>query len=198
MAIAVEVGLLSGKTATVHADLNETVEVLKKRAQGALRVGNGRLLDSSGCVLDAYASVKTARVQSGDSLTLHINRVQVRGSISAFAAILGDGSVMTWGDADSGGDSSGVQAQLQNVLQIQATGSAFAAILGDGSVVSWGSASSGGDSTAVQDQLRNVQQIQVSGGAFAAIIGDGSVVTWGDADDDGGDSSAVQDQLKTV
>ena len=32
---------------------------------------------------------------------------------SAFAAILADGSVVTWGDADDGGDSSAVQDQLQ-------------------------------------------------------------------------------------
>ena len=38
----------------------------------------------------------------------------------AFAAILDDGSVVTWGDADSGGDSSAVQHQLSNVQQIQA------------------------------------------------------------------------------
>ena len=35
----------------------------------------------------------------------------------AFAAILGDGSVVTWGDAHSGGDGSSVQNQLLNVRQ---------------------------------------------------------------------------------
>ena len=33
----------------------------------------------------------------------------------AFAAILDDGSVVTWGDARHGGDSSAVQDQLKNV-----------------------------------------------------------------------------------
>ena len=33
----------------------------------------------------------------------------------SFAAILGDGSVMTWGHAEYGGDSSAVQDQLKNV-----------------------------------------------------------------------------------
>ena len=60
--------------------------------------------------------------------------------LAAFAAILGDGSVVTWGDADSGGDSSAVQDQLRDVQQIQASHTAFAAILGDGSVVTWGNA----------------------------------------------------------
>ena len=56
---------------------------------------------------------------------------QIQASWYAFAAILGDGSVVTWGDACSGGDSSAVRDQLKSVQQIQATLYAFAAILGD-------------------------------------------------------------------
>ena len=37
---------------------------------------------------------------------------QVQATHSAFAAILEDGSVLTWGNAQYGGDSSAVQAQL--------------------------------------------------------------------------------------
>ena len=197
MSVHVEVGLLSGKTATVPADLGETVETLKRRAEIALGVGKGRLLDSAGRVLDGRALIKKAKVRNGDSLTLQLSRVQVQASRRAFAAILSDGSVATWGEAGRGGDSTAVKDQLKNVRQIQASVSAFAAILGDGSVVTWGDAERGGDSSAVQDQLKNVQQIQASFCAFAAILVDGSVVTWGVADR-GGDSSAVQDQLKTV
>ena len=80
----------------------------------------------------------------------------------AFAAILADGSLVTWGDPDYGGDSSEVQDQLKGVQQIQATYSAFAAILADGSVVTWGDPDSGGDSSEVQDQLKGVQQIQAT------------------------------------
>ena len=61
--------------------------------------------------------------------------------------------VVTWGDADCGGDSSAVQNQLKGVRQIQATGGAFAAILEDGSVVTWRNAQYGGDSSTVQAQL---------------------------------------------
>ncbi|CAE7853297.1 unnamed protein product, partial [Symbiodinium sp. KB8] len=193
MSLTVEVGILSGRTATVQAGLDEEVNGLTRRAQTVFGVGKGRLLDSSRNVLDARLSIREAGVQTGDSLTLHINQIQLQGSRdpdrSAFAAILGDGSVVTWGDADNGCDSSAVQDQLTNVQQIQSTGEAFAAILGDGSVVTWGDADYGGDSTAVQAQLKNVQQIQASNGAFAAILGDGSVVAWGHAPS-GGDSSA--------
>ena len=58
-----------------------------------------------------------------------------RGGCGAFAAILGDGLVVTWGDPKYGDDSSAVQHQLRNVRHIQATPDAFAAILADGSVV---------------------------------------------------------------
>eukprot|EP00439_Symbiodinium_sp_Y106_P018079 s1028_g2.t1 len=169
---------------------------LTQGAQIAPGVGKGRLLDSSGLVLDGCAHIADSRIQSGDSLTLHVNRVQLQSASSAFAAILGDGSVVTWGAASHGGNSFRLR-QLKNVHQIQASGASFAAILGDRSVVTWGAASSGGDSPAVQDQLKNVQRIQASFQAFAAILGDGSVVTWGH-DNFGGDSSAVQGQLKNV
>ena len=63
---------------------------------------------------------------------------QIQATRSAFAAVLGDGSVVTWGKADSGGDSGAVRGQLKTVQQ--ANEQAFAAILGDGSVVTWGNA----------------------------------------------------------
>ncbi|OLP96043.1 hypothetical protein AK812_SmicGene21767 [Symbiodinium microadriaticum] len=194
MSITVTVGLLSGKEATVEAGVDETVGTLQRQAQTALGVGRGRLLDASGNVLDVGESIKRARLQSGASLALHINRVQAQATGQAYAAILGDGSVVTRGDASCGGDSRAVQDQLKNVQQVQASYFAFAAILGDGSLVTWGKDRDGGDSRAVQDQLKNVQ-VQASDSAFAAILGDGSLVTWG-KDSHGGDSSAVQDQLK--
>ena len=179
MSITVEVGLLSGKTASVIAGLDEEVETLKRRAQVALGIKRGQLVDSSGSILDVCLPIRLSSVQDGDFLTVHLSKVQIQSSFAAFAATLGDASVVTWGDAGYGGDSSAVQDQLKNVQQIHATGSAFAAILGDGSVVTWGDADYGGDSSAVQDQLKNVQHVQACERAFAAILGDGSIVTWG-------------------
>ena len=109
-------------------------------------------------------------MQTGDCLTLQVVTLRIRGNGPSFAAILGDGSVVTWGDEGYGGDSSSVQHQLKNVQQIQASDGAFAAILGDGSVVTWGCEEFGGDSSSVQHQLKNVQQIQASGMAFATIL----------------------------
>ena len=79
---------------------------------------------------------------------------QIQATAHAFAAILEDGSVVTWGHAAGGGDSSAVRDQLKAVQEIQGTETAFAAILADGSVVTWGAAGCGGDSSSVQHDLR--------------------------------------------
>ena len=79
------------------------------------------------------------------------NVQQIQAASVAFAALLGDGYVVTWGDADNGGCSIAVRSQLKNVQQIQANENAFAAILGDGSVVTWGHRGFGGDCSRVKD-----------------------------------------------
>ena len=197
MSVVVHVGLMSGKTVSVEARLEEPVATLKRRAQTALEVGTGRLLNSFGELLDDELTVMAAKLEAGNSLTLQLRKVQIQASYGAFAAILTDGSVVAWGNKAYGGNSRAVQDQLKGVQQIQASKYAFAAILTDGSVVTWGDAEYGGYSRAVQDQLKRVQQIQASQRAFAAILTDGSVVTWGH-EFFGGDSGAVQDQLKVV
>ncbi len=115
----------------------------------------------------------------------------------AFAALKKDGSVVTWGESSSGGDSSSVADQLSQVTQIFSTGSAFAALKADGSVVTWGHSDHGGNSSTVADKLSQVTQIFSTGRAFAALKADGSVVTWGDSDY-GGNSSTVASQLSQV
>ena len=115
----------------------------------------------------------------GDNSSAVRDAQQIQATRTAFAAILGDGSVVAWSACNFGGadkDSSAVQDQLRNAQQIQAANGAFAAILGDKSVMTRGDAHLGGDSGAVQDRLKNVEQIQASESAFAA---NGCVVTWG-------------------
>jgi hypothetical protein len=82
---------------------------------------------------------------------------------------------VTWGDYDSAGDSSAVQAQLQgDVQQVFGTLWAITPLKGDGSLVTWGHPDKGGDSSAVQAQLQgDVQQVFEPDGAFAALTGDG-------------------------
>ena len=68
----------------MQADLEEAVGTLKRRAETALEVGKGRLVDSSGGVLDVDAPIKRARLHDGDSLVLNISSVQVQATLGAF------------------------------------------------------------------------------------------------------------------
>ena len=97
MPLAIELSLLSGRTVSLEADPDETVKTFRSRAQKTLAVGRGRLLDSSGSVLNGAATLEECRLQSGDRLTFQMSSIRVRGNSGAFAAILGDGSVVTWG-----------------------------------------------------------------------------------------------------
>ena len=115
MSVVLDVCLISGKTVSVEAGLDESVATLKRRAQIALAVGKGRLLNSGGLLHDEL-TVKEAKLETGTSLTLQLHTAQIQASESAFAAILGDGSFVTWGDKIYlNGDSRAVQDQLKGV-----------------------------------------------------------------------------------
>ena len=90
---------------------------------------------------------------------------------SAFAAIRDDGSVVTWGDPKTGGDSSEVIDRLRgDVVQIYATRKAFAALKADGSVITWGDRRQGGNSDGVKNDLMGgVVDIFSTGTAFVAL-----------------------------
>eukprot|EP00435_Cladocopium_sp_Y103_P015127 s596_g3.t1 len=149
-------------------------------------------------LLDLTEPVQLSGLRGGDSIIAVAQLPEIAAVRYAFSLwCVGGGSIVTWGDPDSGGDSSRVQAQLKNVRQICGAHWAFAAILADGSVVTWGQPDRGGDSSRVQDQLKNVQRICGTERAFAAILADGTVVTWGNPHF-GGDSSRVQHQLINI
>lgn len=120
--------------------------------------------------------------------------VTIAATNNAFAALKNDGSVVTWGIGNEGGDSSAVSSQLSSgVVAIYANAVAFAALKNDGSVVTWGSAANGGNSSGVAASLSsNVVSIYATDLAFAALKSNGSVVTWGA---DGGNSSSVSGQI---
>ena len=123
------------------------------------------------------------------------NVKQICASENAFAAVLENGTVVTWGDDLAGGDSSTVQHRLVNVQSISSSSLAFAALVGVGihsCVVTWGCPPCG-DSSKVQDQLTNVLQVKGSVDSFMAFKANGTVVTWGG--DDMQESSSVAEQL---
>ena len=97
----------------------------------------------------------------------------------AYAAIKADGTVVTWGNVATGGDSASVAGSLVDVMEIAHTQHAFAALRVDGTVVTLGDSNYGGDSSSVASNLTNVTHLYAIDNAFAARRADGSVVSWG-------------------
>eukprot|EP01060_Flectonema_neradi_P016591 TRINITY_DN2320_c4_g1_i1.p1 TRINITY_DN2320_c4_g1~~TRINITY_DN2320_c4_g1_i1.p1 ORF type:complete len:4269 (+),score=762.65 TRINITY_DN2320_c4_g1_i1:44-12850(+) len=124
---------------------------------------------------------------SGGSVPQNIKTQLTCGSVfstdRAFAAIRADGSVVTWGDAGYGGDSTSVSVRLsdQSHTAIFSNERAFAALTTSGSVTVWGDEGYGGSaSPSITAQLSsNVISIYSTQLAFAAVKKDGSVVAWG-------------------
>lgn len=106
-----------------------------------------------------------------DVSSFHVNNY-------AFAAVKQDGSVVTGGEAYSGGDASAVQDQLTDVVQILSLGNGFIALKQDGTVVFWGDAFRYDATTALLSSLTNVKRLYNSRNTIAALKHDGTVFTW--------------------
>eukprot|EP00439_Symbiodinium_sp_Y106_P041830 s3732_g5.t1 len=195
----IKVALLSGKVATLHLSEETPVLELRRLAQEQLQVTIKDLVTAEGQLLNRFQALQEAGLKDGDTLSAMVRRATVISKMgaAAFALLKGDGGVVTWGDPSSGGRSTAVQEQLQDIQDVVASDGAFAAIRADGSVVTWGDPDFGGDSRYVQEQLTKVTKVVASAYAFAAIRSSGSVVTWG-VSYPGGDSRAVQAQLRDV
>ncbi len=81
---------------------------------------------------------------------------------AAFAALREDGSVVTWGNGPTGGDSSEVVGKLYGIKKIYSNSQAFAALTRDGHVVTWGHYAYGGTSSYVSKKLHNIKAIYPS------------------------------------
>ena len=97
---------------------------------------------------------------------------------SAFAALKNDGSIVTWGMAEQGGDSSYISHFLVNVTEVIPSYNGFTALRSDGLTVSWGEWMEAPYNLAPMHT--NVKKVVGNWiGAYAALKKDGSVVTWG-------------------
>ena len=77
MPLTIEVSLLSGRSASLEARLDESVHALRIRARKALAVGRCKLLDCSGRVLDSAATLEDCRLRNGDFVTLQTGNLQI-------------------------------------------------------------------------------------------------------------------------
>ncbi|CAE7029211.1 unnamed protein product [Symbiodinium natans] len=201
--------LNGGDSSSVARQLNSNVQTIYSTCGAFAAVKADGSVVTWGHALVGGDSSSVASQLNSNVQTIYSNPISgvqtICSTERAFAAVKADGSVVTWGDALYGGDSSSVAGQLSHgvetiysTLIFEEMGyAAFAAVKADGSVVTWGHALVGGDSSSVASQLNsNVQTIYSTGGAFAAVKADGSVVTWG-LSKAGGDSSSVASQLNS-
>ena len=115
-----------------HAELlsllpSSTVQHLRTKAQQAFGKKCLRLITAKNRVLvDFEQTLEEAEMEDGECLTALVTQPQLAATNSAFALWCHGGSaIVTWGDADCGGDTSPVRDQLKGVQQIQATDDAF-------------------------------------------------------------------------
>eukprot|EP00929_Paragymnodinium_shiwhaense_P121954 TRINITY_DN9440_c0_g1_i4.p1 TRINITY_DN9440_c0_g1~~TRINITY_DN9440_c0_g1_i4.p1 ORF type:complete len:294 (-),score=71.85 TRINITY_DN9440_c0_g1_i4:358-1239(-) len=181
-----------------HFSAKDKVKTLKARVEECLGGLECKLVADGGAELLEDSTIEGAGLQDEDCVGAFIvdDKPQISSTAGAYAALKPDGSVVTWGDEERGGDSSSVKDFLASgVIRVSATSGAFAALRKDGSVTAWGAKALGGDAEAVRNELlQGVQQIVATHYAFAALKLGGRVVCWGDRIA-GGDCNAVATQL---
>ena len=164
-----------------------------------ITAGNGYGVDISAVSEELSGSIPEKKV------------VSVYSNGKAFAALRVDGSVVTWGDNNSGGDWESVSAQLNEtnpVVSVVSTFNAFSALRLDGSVVSWGSIKNGGSQGSMSVHLDNSSDVKLLyssfpygrpindsdyAGEFFALRSDKHVVEWG-----GSNGSEVENYYDSV
>lgn len=99
----------------------------------------------------------------------------------AFAALREDGTVISWGNSDYGGNFSSKSDKLVSVRDIKASERAFIALKTDGSIVVWGAANFGASIPSnISSNLKSgVEEIWASARGFAARKGNGQLYSWG-------------------
>lgn len=123
-------------------------------------------------------------VETEDNTTAKVAEKIVSSSF-AYAALKSDGTVVTWGYDEHGGDSGDVQHMLTEVDEVYSTEGAFAALKADGTVVTWGKSDRGGDSSNVSSELFDITKIITTYSSFAALRKDNTVISWGMNSEDG-------------
>lgn len=118
----------------------------------------------------------------------------------AYALLKGDGTVVTFGDQDAGGNSSAVQPLLVGVTQIVGNNFDFVALRKDGKVVTWGYgyAAKSGDAE-INPTLADISKLYVSGNAAAAVSNTGAAFAFGFTPQiEAADSSSLTASLTNV
>jgi alpha-tubulin suppressor-like RCC1 family protein len=112
------------------------------------------------------------------------NVLYIKSTFGAYTALLDNGTVVSWGSPEYGGDNSSVKSKLDEnyIIEIYSTNSAFAARTQNGKVIRWGHQNNGGDSGDSRDtqlERNKILSIYSNSGAFLAICENSTVIIWG-------------------
>ena len=122
--LKIHVALLNGNPELLTLLPSSTVQNVRTKAQRAFGKKYLRLITAKNRVLmNLEQTLEEAEIEDGECLTALVLQPQLASTEYAFALWChGDSTIVTWGEADCGGDSSAVQDQLRGVQQIQDTG----------------------------------------------------------------------------
>jgi len=142
-----------------------------------------------GCSVNRLTAVASLRDETRPSVELYcflLNQkvVDISANLGTFAALREDGTVFTWGNVGSGGDTTFELKDLKNVDKLSfapyGKGLAYTAIYQGGSIKSWGGSDVvGSDSSKVEDLLPNVDRVISNGFSQIAVTTDDRVIGWG-------------------
>ncbi|CAE7877930.1 unnamed protein product, partial [Symbiodinium microadriaticum] len=154
---------------------------VRRAAQRKLRVRLLGIVNSDGEVLPEDRVLDRLNVKDGDSFSAVVGKDQLASSDKAFAFLGADGSVISWGHPDSGGDARSLKGRLCDVELIQGSFRAFAAVKADGSIVTWGHRGYGGQSICEGSlgPSESVKRLCPTHNGILAVRGDGSVAACG-------------------
>ena len=137
---------------------------------------------------DAEYSVTAKAINRSGSV--YVDRDEIGGSFPghtayesrnkrAFAALLDDGSVVTWGDPKYGGNVDSIASVLDaDVTQIFSSSSGFLALKADNSLVLWGDGFTDENNSFVEIQLQSgAAQIATNDYSFALVQENGALVS---------------------
>ncbi len=105
--------------------------------------------------------------------------IGIASTVTAFAAVLEDGTIQCWGNSLSGGITPTLPSGTK-VIAIASTFRSFAAILedvnGNRTIQCWGEAGCGGSTPTISSGVVSIASTTC---AFAAILEDGTIKCWG-------------------
>ena len=112
--------------------------------------------------------------------------IKVYNTHGAFCGLKDTGEIVTWGESVSGGDSSAIQHELQNIVRVHTSNSAFAAERKNGDIIIWGYEELCDREYVVVKNVRNIiyapvvdTQYKNSCSGFMCVQKNGNVVKWG-------------------